>query len=135
METQSETFRNILRGRKLPLRGPCVKGSDGSGARGLFGVAAALSLLVGLLIWRVVPAGPATPPPAGFDVPGALGLGAGLVALLLAVSKGATWGWGSGTTLGLFAGSAVVCRPPAAPRSPCPSARWSSPPDTPPPSR
>lgn len=76
--------------------------------RVLFWVAAALSLLVGLLIWRVVPAGPRNPAPGRFDLPGALGLGAGLVALLLAVSKGATWGWGSGTTLGLFAGAAVV---------------------------
>ncbi|MFD0148133.1 MFS transporter [Streptomyces sp. NPDC055721] len=76
--------------------------------RVLFWVAAALSVLVGFLIWRVVPAGPRNPAPGRFDVPGALGLGAGLVALLLAVSKGATWGWGSGTTLGLFAGSAVV---------------------------
>jgi MFS family permease len=42
-----------------------------------------------------------------FDVLGALGLSAGLVALLLAVSKGSDWGWGSGTTLGLF-GAAVA---------------------------
>ncbi|MFB7512194.1 MFS transporter [Streptomyces sp. NPDC056144] len=76
--------------------------------RVLFWVAAAFSALVGLAIWRVVPAGPRNPAPGRFDLPGALGLGAGLVALLLAVSKGATWGWGSATTLGLFAGSAVV---------------------------
>ncbi|MET9674930.1 MFS transporter [Streptomyces sp. NPDC006482] len=76
--------------------------------RVLFWVAAALSAVVGLLIWRVVPAGARNPAPGRFDVPGALGLGVGLVALLLAVSKGATWGWGSGTTLGLLAGSAVV---------------------------
>ena len=35
-------------------------------------------------------------------------LSAWLVALLLAVSKGPSWGWGSGVTLGLFA-LAVVC--------------------------
>ncbi|MFI8513633.1 MFS transporter [Streptomyces sp. NPDC085460] len=76
--------------------------------RVLFWVAAALSALVAALIWRRVPAGRRNPAPGRFDVPGALGLGAGLVALLLAVSKGAAWGWGSGTTLGLFAAAAVT---------------------------
>ncbi|MFE3068769.1 MFS transporter [Streptomyces sp. NPDC059247] len=76
--------------------------------RVLFWVAAGLSALVGVLIWRVAPAGRRTPAAGRFDLLGALGLGVGLVALLLAVSKGATWGWGSGTTLGLFAVAAVV---------------------------
>ncbi|MEV6083480.1 MFS transporter [Streptomyces parvulus] len=43
-----------------------------------------------------------------FDVPGGLGMAAGLVCLLLAISKGADWGWTSGTTLGLFAAAVVV---------------------------
>ncbi|MGW4599861.1 MFS transporter [Streptomyces sp. NPDC004457] len=43
-----------------------------------------------------------------FDVAGALGMAVGLVSLLLAVSKGADWGWTSGTTLGLFALAVVV---------------------------
>ncbi|WP_327181579.1 MFS transporter [Streptomyces sp. NBC_01334] len=43
-----------------------------------------------------------------FDLVGALGMAAGLVCLLLAISKGADWGWGSGTTLGLFAAAVVV---------------------------
>ncbi|WP_225829151.1 MFS transporter [Streptomyces naphthomycinicus] len=43
-----------------------------------------------------------------FDLTGALGLAVGLVSLLLAVSKGADWGWGSGTTLGLFALAVLV---------------------------
>ncbi|MEU5765026.1 MFS transporter [Streptomyces asoensis] len=43
-----------------------------------------------------------------FDVVGALGMAAGLVCLLLGISKGADWGWGSGTTLGLFAAAVVV---------------------------
>jgi MFS family permease len=45
---------------------------------------------------------------ARFDVFGALGLSAFLVCLLLAVSKGSAWGWASPTTLGLFAGAALV---------------------------
>ncbi|MBX9421281.1 MFS transporter [Streptomyces lateritius] len=76
--------------------------------RVLFWVAGGLSVVVGALIWRVVPAGHRTPAAGRFDMPGALGLGVGLVALLLAVSKGATWGWDSGTTLGLFAVAVVV---------------------------
>ncbi|MEW1695412.1 MFS transporter [Streptomyces sp. NPDC091278] len=76
--------------------------------RVLFWVAAGLSALVGVLIWRVAPAGRRTPAAGRFDLLGALGLGVGLVALLLAVSKGANWGWGSGTTLGLFAVAVVV---------------------------
>ncbi|MFC8494536.1 MFS transporter [Streptomyces sp. NPDC057235] len=75
--------------------------------RVLFWVAAGLSVLVGALIWRVAPAGRRAAP-GRFDLPGALGLGTGLVALLLAVSKGASWGWGSATTLGLFAVAVVV---------------------------
>jgi MFS family permease len=43
-----------------------------------------------------------------FDVPGALGLSAFLVCLLLAVSKGSAWGWGSVRTLGLFGGAVVI---------------------------
>ncbi|MER5753020.1 MFS transporter [Streptomyces sp. NPDC002088] len=43
-----------------------------------------------------------------FDFVGSVGMAVGLVSLLLAVSKGANWGWGSGTTLGLFAVAVVV---------------------------
>ncbi|WP_369271828.1 MFS transporter [Streptomyces sp. R11] len=43
-----------------------------------------------------------------FDLVGGIGMAAGLVCLLLAISKGADWGWGSGTTLGLFAASVVI---------------------------
>ncbi|MFF4013927.1 MFS transporter [Streptomyces sp. NPDC001843] len=43
-----------------------------------------------------------------FDLLGALGLSAGLVLFLLPITKGSDWGWTSGTTLGLFAASAVV---------------------------
>jgi len=46
--------------------------------------------------------------PGRFDVTGALGLAAGLVCLLLGVSQGGQWGWGSARVIGLFAGAAVV---------------------------
>jgi MFS family permease len=43
-----------------------------------------------------------------FDVVGGLGMAAGLVCLLLAISKGGDWGWDSAATLGLFAASVAV---------------------------
>jgi len=43
-----------------------------------------------------------------FDLVGGTGLAAGLVCLLLAISKGADWGWTSGTTLGLLVAALVV---------------------------
>lgn len=73
----------------------------------LFWAAGALSALVGVLIWLVIPATPATAR-GSFDLPGALGLGSGLICLLLAISKGGDWGWTSGTTLGLFAVAVVL---------------------------
>jgi MFS family permease len=89
--------------------------------RVLFWTSAGLSALVAVLIWTFIPATPARAESAGggrsrqasstrgrFDFAGALGLGAGLVCLLLAVSKGANWGWTSGTILGLLGTSVVV---------------------------
>ncbi|MET9504521.1 MFS transporter [Streptomyces sp. NPDC006622] len=76
--------------------------------RVLFWGSAGLAVVVTLLIWFLIPDVPAGAKGQRFDLPGALGLGAGLVSLLLAVSKGADWGWGSGTTLGLFAAALVI---------------------------
>ncbi|MEV0096896.1 MFS transporter [Streptomyces sp. NPDC050738] len=76
--------------------------------RVLFWGSAGLAVVVALLIWFVVPDVPAGAKGQRFDLLGALGLGAGLVCLLLAVSKGADWGWGSATTLGLFAAAVLV---------------------------
>lgn len=75
--------------------------------RVLFWGTAALSALIAALIWRAIPATPRQA--AGrFDAVGSVGIGAGLVALLLAVSKGADWGWTSGATLGLLAAALVI---------------------------
>jgi EmrB/QacA subfamily drug resistance transporter len=46
--------------------------------------------------------------PARIDWAGAAGLGIGLSCVLLAVSQGHDWGWGSGRVLGLLAGGAAV---------------------------
>ncbi|MEV8564433.1 MFS transporter [Streptomyces sp. NPDC051322] len=43
-----------------------------------------------------------------FDHLGAIGLSAGLVCLLLPITKGSDWGWGSGSTLGFFAGALAI---------------------------
>ncbi|MFI6334935.1 MFS transporter [Streptomyces sp. NPDC050535] len=76
--------------------------------RVLFWVVAALALAVGTVIWFFVPAGRENSASGGFDVLGAIGLGAALICLLLGVSKGADWGWGSATTLGLLAAAVVL---------------------------
>ncbi|MEV0381419.1 MFS transporter [Nonomuraea sp. NPDC050643] len=75
--------------------------------RVLFWATAVLSLLVAALIWLLVPVTP-TGARGRIDVVGVLGLGTGLICLLLGVSKGADWGWASGTTLGLLAAAVVV---------------------------
>ena len=50
---------------------------------------------------------PAAKPDGTLDVIGAVGLAIALISLLLAVSKGADWGWGAPLTLGLLALTAV----------------------------
>ncbi|MFJ8094311.1 MFS transporter [Streptomyces griseofuscus] len=74
----------------------------------LFWGSAALAVIVGVLIFVVVPDVPAGAKGQRFDAIGAIGLAIGLVALLLAISKGADWGWASGTTLALFAVAALA---------------------------
>jgi MFS family permease len=76
--------------------------------RTLFWVAAGLSLVVAGMVVAFVPQGVARVRPGRFDLVGAVGLGAGLVALLLAISRGSDWGWVSGTTISLFVGAALV---------------------------
>ncbi|MFH8803459.1 MFS transporter [Streptomyces sp. NPDC017936] len=73
----------------------------------LFYGAAALGVVAIALTLLVVPESPARAA-GSFDLPGALGLSAGLVLFLLPITKGSDWGWTSGTTLGLFAASAAV---------------------------
>ncbi|WP_244928112.1 MFS transporter [Nocardioides sp. W7] len=73
----------------------------------LFWGASVLAVIVGVLIYLFVPATPITAV-GRFDPIGAVGLGAGLVCLLLGVSKGADWGWGSATTIGLLVGAVVI---------------------------
>ncbi|MFI0975910.1 MFS transporter [Streptomyces sp. NPDC021093] len=73
----------------------------------LFFGAAGLGVLSIVLTLVVVPESPLRAK-GGFDVAGAIGLAIGLVLLLLPVTKGSDWGWGSSTTLGLFGAAVVV---------------------------
>ncbi|WP_460776205.1 MFS transporter [Microbacterium sp. GXF7504] len=76
--------------------------------RVLFWATAAVAVLVTVALVVVIPANGGAGAGHGFDSVGAAGLAVGLVALLLAVSKGAEWGWGSATTLTAFGIAAVV---------------------------
>ncbi|MEV4176519.1 MFS transporter [Nonomuraea sp. NPDC049709] len=88
----------------LPLSAAVAQYADW---RMLFWGSAVLSVLVAVLIWLLVPATPVSAK-GRLDLVGALGLGAALVCLLLGVSKGGDWGWGSGTTLGLLGAAVLV---------------------------
>lgn len=73
----------------------------------LFWLIGGLAALCGIAVLVLVPESPVRTP-GRFDYLGALGLGTALVMLLLAITKGVDWGWGSGLTLGLIGGSLVV---------------------------
>jgi MFS family permease len=73
----------------------------------LFWTAAGLGVVVTALVLLFVPES-SVRTGGRFDLIGAFGLSIALVCLLLAISKGADWGWGSGLTLGLLAGAVVV---------------------------
>ncbi|MFC9283895.1 MFS transporter [Streptomyces collinus] len=73
----------------------------------LFWTSAALGVVTLALVLVLVPES-SVRGGGRFDLVGSLGMAVGLVSLLLAVSKGADWGWASGTTLGLFALAVVV---------------------------
>src|SRR5262249_36502064 len=73
----------------------------------MFWVTTALGAAGLVLAWWAVPESPVRAP-GRFDVLGALGLAAGLVTLLLGVSEGGQWGWGSPRIVGLFTGCVLI---------------------------
>lgn len=73
----------------------------------LFWTAAGLGVLATILVLTIVPES-AVRSGGRFDLVGAAGLSVALVCLLLAISKGADWGWSDGLTIGLFVAAVVV---------------------------
>lgn len=73
----------------------------------LFWMSAGLGAVVLILVAVVVPPS-VLRTPGRFDVPGAIGLAAGLTGVLLAVSRGNTWGWASPATLACGLGGILV---------------------------
>jgi EmrB/QacA subfamily drug resistance transporter len=75
--------------------------------RWIFWVGAVVVAAAVVLVYLFVPESPIKTP-ARLDIPGALLLSGGLVALLLALTEGERWGWGSGPILALFAAAIVL---------------------------
>jgi MFS family permease len=88
----------------LPLTGLVAEQASW---RWLFAGAAVLGAIQCVLVRVVVRESPLRSG-GRFDLLGALGLGAALVCLLLAISKGSEWGWLGPPVLGLLAAAAVL---------------------------
>lgn len=88
----------------LPLGGVLV---DGPGYHWIFWTAAVMGVLATLTTHFFVPESPVRTP-GRVDLAGAGILAAALTALLIGISRGAEWGWGSGRTLALIGGGLVL---------------------------
>ncbi|MCT9075740.1 MFS transporter [Streptomyces fulvoviolaceus] len=73
----------------------------------LFWGSAAMGVLALVLVLFLVPESKVRTG-GRFDLVGGVGMAIGLICLLLAISKGADWGWTDGTTLGLLAAAVIV---------------------------
>lgn len=73
----------------------------------LFWTSAGLGAVAGLLVLALVPESRVRTG-GRFDLLGAFGMSVALLCLLLAISKGADWGWGSRLTRGLLVAAVVV---------------------------
>ncbi|MFF5989379.1 MFS transporter [Prauserella flavalba] len=87
----------------LPLTGLVAEHADW---HWLFAGSAVFAVIQMVLVWLLVPESPVRSG-GRFDAVGAIGLSAALLCLLLPVSRGTEWGWGSPLVLGLF-GAALV---------------------------
>ncbi|WP_310055950.1 MFS transporter [Arthrobacter ginsengisoli] len=88
----------------LPLAGVLY---ESLGWASIFWVSAAAGTLLLVAVVLVVPESKIRTP-GRFDFAGALVLSAALAALLLAISKGGSWGWGSEPVLLLFLSAAIL---------------------------
>lgn len=88
----------------LPLAGVLYQNL---GWAAIFWVSAAAGMLLLLAVVLIVPESKVRTP-GTFDYAGAVVLSAALAALLLAISKGGSWGWGSEQVLLLFLAAAIL---------------------------
>ncbi|MGH3653772.1 MFS transporter [Glutamicibacter sp.] len=89
----------------LPLSAAIIQFSSW---RVLFYFGAAITLIVVLLILKYIPAVGTPSRNSRFDWPGAICLAIGLICLMLGVSKGSTWGWGSAQVLTLLIAAVAI---------------------------
>ena len=92
-------------GLGYPITGFIAEHFDASAAFWFGAIASAAAFLVALL---VVPAPSQVERHGTVDLAGAVLIGGGVLALLLAVEKGPDWGWGSTSTLGLLLASVIL---------------------------
>lgn len=107
----------LIRGIALVSAMTGLGGSLGGGLAGLvaqflpwhwlFAGSAVMGAIAGAAVLALVPPVPGRPG-GRLDVPGTIGLVLGLVGVLLAISNGGVWGWGSPATLGCLIGGGVV---------------------------
>jgi EmrB/QacA subfamily drug resistance transporter len=81
--------------------------ADHASWRLLFVVGAVVGAVALVLVRRFVPPSPSRAP-ARLDVPGSLLLSAGLICLLVGLTEGHDWGWGSTRLLVLMAGGVAI---------------------------
>jgi MFS family permease len=102
-------FAGVAAGVGFAIGGAVEQTSPGDW-RAVFVVMAVASAITGLLAAGTIPGRPARPEGAArrVDVPGALLLAVGLVAALLPITQGSSWGWSSWRVTGLLAVAAVL---------------------------
>lgn len=88
-----------------PISGLCVLLA---GYRSAFGFAFLVSAAGAVWLWRRIPPSDAAVRPVRVDVPGAVLLGTGLGAVLLAIARADVWGWSSAPVLGVGLGGAAL---------------------------
>ena len=92
-------------GLGYPITGFIAQYADAAAAFWFGAAASAFALVLAALF---VPAPTTRDAPGHLDVRGAVLIGGGLIALLLALEKGTDWGWGSGRTLVLLVVAVVL---------------------------
>jgi MFS family permease len=102
-------FAGVAAGVGFAVGGAVEQAAPGDW-RAVFVVMAAASAIAGLLAAATIPGRSSHPreAPRRVDVPGALLLAGGLVAALLPITQGASWGWSSWRVTGLLAVAAVL---------------------------